>query len=89
MQRPLGLEPVERLARLGVDPGVVRIHVRRQIDVRAADVQEAVRVSLRQGRRLAPVHDVVRHRRDPLGELGGGADGTEGVETHGRLGVGG
>ena len=45
-------------------------------------MQEAVRVPLRQVRRLRPVHDVVRHRRDALGEVGRGADGAEGMQTH-------
>ncbi len=39
-------------------------------------------IALGQGHCLGAVHDVVRHCRHPLGELGRGANGAEGVETH-------
>ena len=47
-QHALGDEAVERLAGLAIDAGIVGVHVRRQVDVRPADVEEAVGISLRQ-----------------------------------------
>ena len=81
-ERPLGLEAVERRPGLGIDPGVVRIDVSGQIDVGPADVEEAVRVSLRQRGRFGPIHHVVGHRRHALGELGRGTNGAERRQTH-------
>ena len=82
-QRPAGEELVQRAPGPGVDPGVVGVDVVGQIDVRAAHMEEAVRVPAGQLGRLGTVDDVIGDRRHLGGEIGVRADRTEGIQAHG------
>jgi hypothetical protein len=83
-QHPVRGEAVEIPPRLLVHPRVVRVDVLGQVDIGAADVQEAHRLAGGKGGGLAPAHDVVRRRDDAGRQLGHGAQRAKGTELHAR-----
>lgn len=74
-------DPIEVLLRLGVDPVVVGIGFRREVDVGSTDVQEGERIAGGEGGCLGPVDDVVGRRDDAIDQIGPGAPRTERAET--------
>jgi hypothetical protein len=60
----------------------VWIDVWRKIDVRPADMQEAVRISPRQLAGLVAVHHVIRNRGYLWCQLGLGANSVKRMESH-------
>jgi hypothetical protein len=69
--------------RLRVHGVAVGIRARGQIDFRAVDVEEAVRLAGRQRRSLGRIHDVVRHAGD-FRRLGAWRNKTlKGMNAHG------
>ena len=62
--------------------GIVGIDVSREIDVRPADMQEAVRISPSQLGGLVAVHHIVRDGGYLRCQLGLGANRVKGMESH-------
>jgi hypothetical protein len=67
---PVGEDAVEVFLGLGIDPVVVRIRLRREVDVRPTDVQEGEGIAGREGGSLGAIDDVVRRRDDPFDQIG-------------------
>ena len=76
-ERRVAPEPPQVAGGGAVDRGVVRIGVRRQVDLRPGHVQEAERVARGQRTRLAGRHDIVRHGGDGRGGARLGTQGTK------------
>jgi hypothetical protein len=84
-QRPVRHEGPEVVPSLVVDALVVGIDVRRQIDVRSADVKEAERIARGELGCFGPIDDVVRRRRYPARYGGVGTPALERLETDAAL----
>jgi hypothetical protein len=78
-------ERLEVVPRLGVDPGIIGIDVGGQIDLGAADMEEAERIAARQLRRFGAGDDIVRRRGDPADYGGVRPPGAKRLETNRQL----
>jgi hypothetical protein len=82
-QHAVPLQPQKVFPRLRVDRVTVGIGASGQVDLRAIDSQQTVRVALREFGRLGGVDDVIRYARD-LGGVGWDRDETlKGANSHG------
>jgi hypothetical protein len=77
-----GDELVQSLAGLGIHPRIVGVDVLREIDVRASDVEKAVRIAPSQLSCLPTIDYVVGHGGYIAGQLGRGTDREKGMESH-------
>ena len=84
-QRPLGLEAVEGLPRLGIDRRGIGVDTVRQIDLGTADVQKGERVAGGHRLGLGAVHHVIGQRGQLGRQIGTGTDKAE--RSYGRHGM--